>query len=74
MCNESLLLLLRSAIVASNSYVATCNGYLSNNILTLTEVVEIRTRTTSSTDPETGETTTEEEDYEYYILYRVAQK
>ena len=36
--------------------------------LTLTEVVEIRTRTTSSTDPETGETTTEEEDYEYYIL------
>ena len=36
--------------------------------LTLTEVVEIRTRTTSYTDPETGETTTEEEDYEYYIL------
>ena len=36
--------------------------------LTLTEVVEIRTRTISSTDPETGETTTEEEDYEYYIL------
>ena len=36
--------------------------------LTRTEVVEIRTRTTSSTDPETGETTTEEEDYEYYIL------
>ena len=36
--------------------------------LTLTEIVEIRTRTTSSTDPETGETTTEEEDYEYYIL------
>ena len=36
--------------------------------LTLTEVVEIRTRTTSSTDPETGETTTEAEDYEYYIL------
>ena len=36
--------------------------------LTLTEVVEIRTRTTSSTDPETGETTTEEENYEYYIL------
>ena len=36
--------------------------------LTLTEVVEIRTRTTSSTGPETGETTTEEEDYEYYIL------
>ena len=36
--------------------------------LTLTEVVEIRTRTTSSTDPGTGETTTEEEDYEYYIL------
>lgn len=36
--------------------------------LTLTEVVEIRTRTTSSTDLETGETTTEEEDYEYYIL------
>lgn len=36
--------------------------------LTLTEEVEIRTRTTSSTDPETGETTTEEE-YEYYILH-----
>lgn len=36
--------------------------------LTLTEVVEIRTRTTSSTDPKTGEITTEEEDYEYYIL------
>ena len=36
--------------------------------LILTEIVEICTRTTSSTDPETGETTTEEEDYEYYIL------
>lgn len=36
--------------------------------LTLTEEVEIRTRTVSSTDPETGETTTEEEEYEYYIL------
>lgn len=37
--------------------------------LTLTEEVEIRTRTVSSTDPETGETTTEEEEYEYYILH-----
>ena len=36
--------------------------------LTLTEEVEIRTGTTSSTDPETGETTTEEYEYEYYIL------
>lgn len=34
----------------------------------LTSSQEVRTRTTSSTDPETGETTTEEEDYEYYIL------
>lgn len=37
--------------------------------LTFTEEVEIRTRTVSSTDPETGETTTEEEEYEYYILH-----
>lgn len=37
--------------------------------LTRTEEVEIRTRTVSSTDPETGETTTEEEEYEYYILH-----
>ena len=37
--------------------------------LTLSEEVEIRTRTVSSTDPETGETTTEEEEYEYYILH-----
>ncbi len=37
--------------------------------LTLTEEVEIRTRTVSSTDLETGETTTEEEEYEYYILH-----
>lgn len=37
--------------------------------LTLTEEVEIRTGTTSSTDPETGETTTEEYEYEYYILH-----
>ena len=37
-------------------------------ILTLTEEVEIRYRTETSTDPETGETTTEEVPYEYYIL------
>lgn len=37
--------------------------------LTIVEEVEIRTRTVSSTDPETGETTTEEEEYEYYILH-----
>ena len=36
--------------------------------LTLTEDVEIRYRTETSTDPETGETTTEEVPYEYYIL------
>ena len=36
--------------------------------LTLTEEVEIRYRTETSTDPETGETTTEEVSYEYYIL------
>ncbi|EJX10411.1 peptidase, M23/M37 family [gut metagenome] len=36
--------------------------------LILTEEIEIRTRTVSSTDPETGDTTTEEEEYEYYIL------
>ena len=32
------------------------------------EEVEIRYRTETSTDPETGETTTEEVPYEYYIL------
>ena len=37
-------------------------------ILTLTEEVEIRYRTETSTDPETGETTTEEVPYEYHIL------
>ena len=37
--------------------------------LTLTEEVEIRYRTETSTDPETGETTTEEIPYEYYILH-----
>ena len=37
--------------------------------LTLTEEVEIRYRTEISTDPETGETTTEEVPYEYYILH-----
>ena len=36
--------------------------------LTLTKEVEIRYRTETSTDPETGETTTEEVPYEYYIL------
>ncbi|HCU2860981.1 TPA: CHAP domain-containing protein [Clostridioides difficile] len=36
--------------------------------LTLTEEVEIRYRTETSTDPETGETTTEEVPYGYYIL------
>ena len=36
--------------------------------LTLTEEVEIRCRTETSTDPETGETTSEEVPYEYYIL------
>ena len=36
--------------------------------LTLTEKVEIRYRTETSTDPETGETTTEEVPYEYHIL------
>lgn len=36
--------------------------------LTLIEEVEIRYRTETSTDPETGETTTEEVPYEYYIL------
>ena len=36
--------------------------------LTLTEEVEIRYRTETSTDPETGKTTSEEVPYEYYIL------
>ena len=36
--------------------------------LTLTEEVEIRYRTETSTDPETGETTSEEVPYESYIL------
>ena len=36
--------------------------------LTLTKEVEIRYRTETSTDPETGETTPEEVPYEYYIL------
>ena len=36
--------------------------------LTITEDVEIRYRTETSTDPETGETTSEEVPYEYYIL------
>ena len=36
--------------------------------LTITEEVEIRYRTETSTDPETGETTTEKVPYEYYIL------
>lgn len=38
-------------------------------VLTLTEEVEIRYRTETSTDPETGETTSEEVPYEYYILH-----
>ena len=37
--------------------------------LTLTEEVEIRYRTETSTDPKTGETTTEQVPYEYYILH-----
>ena len=37
--------------------------------LTLTEEVEIRYRTETSTDPETGEITTEQVPYEYYILH-----
>ena len=37
--------------------------------LTLTDEVEIRYRTETSTDPETGETTTEQVPYEYYILH-----
>ncbi len=37
-------------------------------VLTITPEVEIRYRTETSTDPETGETTSEEVPYEYYIL------
>ena len=37
-------------------------------IIMVTEEVEIRYRTETSTDPETGETTSEEVPYEYYIL------
>ena len=37
--------------------------------LTTREVVEIRTRTVTHTDPETGDTTEDEEEYEYKILY-----
>lgn len=37
--------------------------------LTLREEVQIRYRTETSTDPETGETTSEEVAYEYYILH-----
>lgn len=37
--------------------------------LTTNEVIEIRTRTVTHTDPETGKTTEEEEEYEYRILY-----
>ena len=36
--------------------------------LTLTETVEVRYRTETSTDPETGETTSERVAYDYYIL------
>jgi cell wall-associated NlpC family hydrolase len=36
--------------------------------LNLTETVEVRYRTETSTDPETGETTSEEVPYNYYIL------
>ena len=42
--------------------------YMKDHELTLTEEVEIRYRTETSTDPVTGETTTEEVPYEYYIL------
>ena len=37
--------------------------------LTLREEIQTRYRTESSTDPETGETTTEEVPYDYYILH-----
>ena len=37
--------------------------------LTTHEVVEIRTRTVTHTDSETGDTWEEEEEYEYKILY-----
>ena len=37
--------------------------------LTTREVTEIRTRTVTHTDPETGDTTEEEVEYEYKILY-----
>lgn len=36
--------------------------------LTLTQTVEVRYRTETTTDPETGETTSEEVPYNYYIL------
>lgn len=36
--------------------------------LTITETVEVRYRTETTTDPITGETTTEEVPYDYYIL------
>ena len=42
--------------------------FLLQYTLTLTEEVEVRYRTENSTDPETGETTTEEVPYNYYIL------
>ena len=44
------------------------DAFNSIRTLTLTEEVEIRYRTETSTDPETGETTTEEVPYEYHIL------
>lgn len=37
--------------------------------LTLREEVQTRYRTETTTDPETGETTTEEVPYDYYILH-----
>ena len=38
-------------------------------ILTEEVVVETRYRTETSTDPETGETTSEQVPYDYYICY-----
>ena len=51
-----------------NRYRAICGSFFEAQYeLTTTEEVEIRYRTETSTDPETGETSSEEVPYEYYI-------
>lgn len=64
----SYLTVKNEAFTRSEVQAALAALFAKQYMLTLREEMEIRYRTETSTDPDTGETTSEEVAYEYYIL------